>query len=151
MRPLSKIGTVLLKGAFEAFSNGNRLSVVVEFNAVSHLNLPIWPYSKSWGSSLLLFLPLVSPQRSAQAVNLVDIISWQHLRSISEFVFRLLETCRIKNRRLIHALQKFPNYWSVFLAIIFRLKLIFLKLSSAINNHPIFTICIFHFLYTILI
>lgn len=58
MRPLSKRGTILLKGGFEAFSNGNRLSVVVELNAVSHLNLPICPYSKSWGSSPLLFLPL---------------------------------------------------------------------------------------------
>lgn len=65
MRPLSKMGTGLLKGRLEAFSTGNRLSVVVELKVVSHLNLPVCPYSKSWVSSLLLFLPLVSPQRSA--------------------------------------------------------------------------------------
>lgn len=55
MRPLSKMGTVLLKGRFEAFSTGNRLPVAVELNVVSPLNLPVCPGSRSAVISALSF------------------------------------------------------------------------------------------------
>lgn len=47
---------------------------VVELCVVSHLDLLICPYFKSRDSSLLLFLPLVSPQKSTYTIKLADIV-----------------------------------------------------------------------------
>lgn len=113
MRLSSKGGKVLLNRGCEA-STGSRL-----LSSVSHLNLPLCLHLKSWGSSLLLLLPLVSPDICQCLLSLTFnkhcklAASKTSLRVCFWAITRLVEA-RDKRFRQDHYRNP-PDCWPVFL------------------------------------